>query len=148
MPPNLSLNKKAGFTLMELMLVVIIVGAIASLSFPIMSSQLRKVYADEAISTLGSIHSQLRLNKTQTGYYSKYTDASGALVQINAGPVSDKIPPFNDQNLTRSYFVAQDYTVKSISQNAFVIEAKGSKAKVSGITITINQDGTVAGSGY
>ena len=47
--------KKSGFTLIELIIVVIIIGILASISWPLYSSIKKKVIAGEAITAMGCI---------------------------------------------------------------------------------------------
>jgi prepilin-type N-terminal cleavage/methylation domain-containing protein len=59
--------KKQGFTLIELMVVVIIVGILAAVAVPLMSANRDKAIAAEATGVLGTLNSQARLWAVGTG---------------------------------------------------------------------------------
>lgn len=64
------MNKKMkqGFTLVELMVVVIIVGILAAVAVPLMSANRDKAIATEAISAFGSINTAAKLYVVEKGY--------------------------------------------------------------------------------
>ncbi len=69
------LKSKAGFTMIELMVVVIIVGILAAASVPVYRGNVKKAIATEAVATLGSIRSAERLYNAE---YNTYTDVTAA----------------------------------------------------------------------
>jgi prepilin-type N-terminal cleavage/methylation domain-containing protein len=63
-----------GFTLIELMVVVIIVGVLAIASVPLYQANVRRAMRAEAVATMGSIRSAQRVFKAEHGvYYTGWT---------------------------------------------------------------------------
>jgi len=68
------MNKK-GFTLMELMVVVIIMAALASISYPVYTKAISKARIAEAISLVQIVReAQLRHKIMHNSYFSNFTD--------------------------------------------------------------------------
>lgn len=75
--------RKKGFTLLELMIVVIIVGILASLAMPRFIKAANKAREAEALSALGAIRSsQLRYYMEHTEYYASGADITGLDVSM------------------------------------------------------------------
>ena len=58
---------KAGFTLIELMIVIIIVGVLAAAAVPIYTGFVRRAYTTEAKATVGTIRSSEQVYKAEHG---------------------------------------------------------------------------------
>ena len=61
--------KKNGFTLIELIIVVIIIGILAAIAAPMMSGMQNKAIAAEAIAALGTIRTAMQQYYAEHGYY-------------------------------------------------------------------------------
>ena len=59
-------NAQAGFTLVELLIVVIIVGILASVTIPLYHGATESAYAREADAALGTIRSTMRTVQSQS----------------------------------------------------------------------------------
>ncbi len=100
-----SLRNQAGFTLVELMIVIVIVGILAAVAVPIYQSNINKAKMSECDAALGTIRTSLRVYYAQYGNYptnpadTKVVDAVG----IDVGTI----------DLTGRYFVPDDYTIVS-----------------------------------
>jgi len=69
------MKKNSGFSLVELMIVIVIIGVLAAVAVPIYSNNVMKAKMSEADATLGSIRTQLRLYYGENGEYPTATAA-------------------------------------------------------------------------
>jgi general secretion pathway protein G len=114
------MKKRNGFTLVEILIVVVILGILAAIVIPQFSDASDEAKLSTLVSDLQTVRSQIQLyklqhNSTLPGSLSgtsfgdsmtKYTDATGKLAAIQApadkvyGPYLQKVPgnPFNDSN--------------------------------------------------
>ena len=93
------LYSKKGFTLVELIVVVIIVGILASVAIPMMSGNIAQAKRTEAVAAAGSIRTAERMIFVETGNYVNFAaGAFGATAVINnhlkAGDLNGKY--YND----------------------------------------------------
>ncbi len=93
------LRSKKGFTLVELIVVVIIVGILAAVAIPMMSGNLAKAKKSEAMAACGSLRTAARL------YY----------VEKTAWPTSraDLIGYVTNADLNGTYYGPGNYSVSS-----------------------------------
>lgn len=110
-------KRKRGFTLLELMIVVIIVGILASLAVPRFIDAMQKARKGAATEMLGSIRS------AQMRYYAENTAYSTSMALL-------------DLDMTGS----PDWTIKEPSAGKL-----GEVKHTNNETYTINQDGLISG---
>lgn len=96
--------KKQGFTLIELMVVVIIVGILAAVAVPLMSANKEKAVGSEAISALGSLNTACRLYYVGVG-----GNAANTAALTGAGY-------FNASDLQGTHFGQTGYSVLTIGE--------------------------------
>lgn len=99
-------KNKAGFTLVELMVVAIIVAILAAVAIPLMSGNTKRAIATEGQAGIGTIKTAQQVYKAEHGgfYQGNFTGSS-----IPAGMT------LGNTDLNGKYFGAGDYAVTSSS---------------------------------
>lgn len=117
---------RKGFTLIELIIVVIIVGILAAIAGPLMSGNVNKAKRAEAVAALGAIRTAERL------YYAE-----------NAASYTGAISNFADTtNKLATYIGATDLDGKYFGVNAYSVTS----ANVAKCDVTVSKDSAVASS--
>lgn len=130
-------GSKAGFTLVELMVVAIIVAILAAVAIPLMSANKKRAAATEGEAGLGTIRSALRAMYAETGSYVLTPNQT----TLGAGSVAGVVPGMSVGDLNGRYFVDANYTISSISASSYVLQVVGTTGNVAGVTITLDQGG-------
>lgn len=134
------LGKKAGFTLVELMVVAIIVAILAAVAIPLMSANKKRAAATEAEAGLGTMRSALRAMYAETADYT--TKPGGVAGSLGTGSATN-IPGMSPGDLAGKYFQEGNYTISAIAAGTYTLQASGStNPLVSGVTIQLNNEGT------
>ena len=108
------IKKKSGFTMLELLMVVIIIGILATLALPQYMGFVEKARAAEAISTIGAIRTAENLYKLENGTYS--ANASNLAITVPTSGAS-------------TYWL---YSVSGASDTGFSATASRTSKKSSG----------------
>ena len=95
-------NQK-GFSLVELMIVLVIIGILAAVGVPIYSANVTKAKMSEADASLGSIRTSLRVYYAENGAYPTLTS-----IRADSAGIGIKTA-----ELTGKYFSAGNYTITS-----------------------------------
>ncbi|MCX7917346.1 MAG: prepilin-type N-terminal cleavage/methylation domain-containing protein [bacterium] len=119
--------RKKGFTLIELMTVVIIVGILASVAVPLYRANVKRAMASEGAALLGSVRTAQRVYYAEFG---KYTDDKTKLGIDTTG---------------NKYF--KDYTITLTGGGSGFTASTTGTGDAAGITVTIDQDGNITYSG-
>ena len=120
------MKKKSGFTLIELMIVVIIVGILAAVGIPMMSANTDKAKSTEAQTMVGACQTAGKLYVTEHGT---------AAAPTKAGLVTAGLLDANDF-ADNKYFQFSDLNV------TFSTSGKVTAADVTGSGIKVSYDGT------
>ena len=107
------MESRKGFTLIELMVVILIVGILAAVAVPIMRGRIDSAKWSEANASAGSIRTSIRAYIAEKGpNYDAYdTDIEGGLddsdIQANLG--------FSSNDLDGAYFDQEDYVISGVT---------------------------------
>ena len=128
-------RNRAGFTLIELMVVAIIVAILAAVAIPLMSANKKRAMATEAEAGLGSLRTALRAVYAETSAYNK--DYNG-----NAITAITNLPGVATVDLNGKYFQSSDYSLSAVGQNTYTLRVAGNATTdVAGVVITLDQAG-------
>jgi prepilin-type N-terminal cleavage/methylation domain-containing protein len=120
-------RKKKGFTLIELMVVILIVGTLAAVAVPILRGRTNRTKWSEAAATAGAIRTAIRT------YYVKDPNAAAGMVGSTVDTIQTTLG-FLAGDLTGRYFQAGNFTITSINGNGLA-------------TITVTAPAGLTGSG-
>ena len=127
---NLSPRLK-GFSLVELMIVIVIIGVLAAIAVPIYSNNVQKAKRCEADAALGSIRNQLDIFKGEFGRYPKERTAEYVI-----GASWNDI---GSGELTGKYFSDSSYTYYG-SPNGKIFKITCAKGDILEYNRTLDQD--------
>ena len=83
-------NNRKGFTMVELLVVLVIVGILAAVATPILLANAKRAKASEAVATMGLIRENLR----------EYKITNNTYFDVTSGDVQKPLPPVSAINLT------------------------------------------------
>lgn len=106
------MRQSKGFTLVELMVVILIVGILAGATIPLMRGRVNSAKWAEASATAGTIRSAVRVRFAEVGG-DKSKITTGAL---DSTTIQNELG-FTSADLTGTYFDPEDYTISSIDDN-------------------------------
>ena len=142
-------RNQRGFTLVELMIVVIIVGILAAVAIPMYQGATERAKASEAVAALGTIRGAMRVYFAEHGTYVNAAFVDDA--EVAATGVLD----VSENDLLGRYFSSECYTFDGAPDaTSFSIECAGGAAgnaapyasEVSSITRSIDEEGTITNS--
>ena len=127
-------SKPKGFTLIELMVVILIVAVLAAASVPLMRGRIDRSKWTEANAAAGAIRNAMKAYFMETG-----NTATGSLSNASVQQSLN----IQSADLTGTYFVASDYVIDSVSVDGVaVITATGSQTNAPSGSKTLALDGT------
>lgn len=131
------MKKQKGFTLVELMVVLLIVGILASVATPVLRGRIDAAKWSEGKGMLGSISTAIK------AYAAEQADAGNYPPSMNADL------GFLAEDLTGKYFDDSDFTISSCSYDEsqtprlqFIITASAPSGISTPVSVTLDQDGT------
>lgn len=136
-------NGESGFTLIELMIAIMIVGLLATVATPMLTRSLEKAKSSEAMTAMGSIRRAMRMHYVEHGTYRDPAFLSGRKVTFG------EILALTDTDLEGRYFSSDCYTFERVKRRTFRIRCDGSSSTapagddVVDVTLFVNQRGDI-----
>jgi len=122
--------RQGGFTLVELMITIVIVGILASVAIPLYKGYTKRAIASEADAALGAIRTALRVYYAENNAYPNYSGWR-------------RVPTIGvdvtTEDLTGKYFTERDYRYRKAGRG-YVVRATG-RGKAAGIKRQIDHNG-------
>lgn len=137
-------RRKAGFTLVELMVVAIIVAILAAVAIPLMSGNKARAMQSEGDAGIGTVVTALRVYRAEHSGYPTETEAQASTLS-----------GISSTDLDGQFFDTVDFTYTSTISNYTVTCTGGENSgrgldegKTSGFITTLDDQGTWDRAGY
>lgn len=108
-------RKNKGFTLIELMVVILIVSILAGVAIPLMQGRIDSAKWSEANAAAGTIRTAIR------AYFAENPTAAQALSGTLAVTATQGVLGFSATDLTGTYFAPSNYTITSVSTSGIAV---------------------------
>ena len=105
------MKNRKGFTLVELMVVILIVGILAAVAIPLMQGRIDKAKWSEANATAGTIRTAIRAYAAETS-----VGTAQALAGSNLGVAATRAAlGFGHKDCEGTYFESDDYAITAVN---------------------------------
>jgi type IV pilus assembly protein PilA len=127
---------RKGFTLIEVMVVILIVGILAAASIPLMQGRMESAKWSEANGMAGTVRSAVQAYFAETG------NAAAVVGTLNDATLQGLLG-FSETDLTGTYFVPGDYAITAVNANGkATVVVTGSQAGAPTGSMTLRPDGS------
>jgi prepilin-type N-terminal cleavage/methylation domain-containing protein len=135
---EMKMKSRKGFTLVELMVVILIVGILAAVAIPLMQGRIDKAKWSEANATAGTIRTAVRAYAAET---SVATAAANVVGTLDTAAIQGYLG-FQNSDLEGTYFTAADYSIDSVDASGIaVVTVTASKADAPTGSYQLEADG-------
>ena len=132
------MESRKGFTLVELMVVILIVGILAAVAIPLMQGRIDKAKWSEANATAGTVRTAIRAYAAETSLVT----AQGLAGNTMDDATTQAALGFVATDLEETYFTAADYAITSIDASGIaVITVTSSKVDAPSGSYQLEADG-------
>jgi prepilin-type N-terminal cleavage/methylation domain-containing protein len=107
----MKMKGRKGFTLVELMVVILIVGILAAVAIPLMQGRINKAKWSEANATAGTIRTAIRAYAAETSV----ATAQGLVGNALDDGATQTALGFSGTDLAGTYFAPVDYTITAVN---------------------------------
>jgi prepilin-type N-terminal cleavage/methylation domain-containing protein len=134
----MNMESRKGFTLVELMVVILIVGILAAVAIPLMQGRIDKAKWSEANATAGTVRTAVRAYAAETSLVT----AQGLAGNTMDDEDTQAALGFAATDLEGTYFTASDYEITSVNASGVaVITVTASKADAPTGSYQLEADG-------